>query len=188
VTVQGAPSAEQGDRLFFALWPDADLLEHLTARLPSLGVAADARLQRPDQWHITLEFLGQVPGPRQALLHEVATEAIAGAAPFTVRFDRLEHWRKPQVLCLAAGHVPPAMMQLVSGLRSALARRDFTPEAREFRPHLTLARKVRRAPGGPFTPAIEWPADAIVLVRSVPSPAGSRYEPLARWNVARAAR
>jgi 2'-5' RNA ligase len=184
--LQDATSREPGDRLFFALWPDAELLQVLIERLPALAVAPGARPQRPDQWHVTLEFLGQVPPARQALLREAAEEAVAGSAPFTVRFDRLEHWRKPQVLCLA-GQPRPPLLQLVTALRSALAQRGFEPDARAFRPHVTLARKVRRASAGCVVPPLDWPAAALALVRSVTGPGGSRYEPLVRWNLGGAA-
>lgn len=185
--MNGASAGDPGDRLFFALWPDEELVASIAARLSSHVSAPGARLQRPDQWHVTLEFLGQVPRSRQPLLHEAAAEIAATAPSCTVRFDRLEHWRKPQVLCLV-GHAPMPLLQLVTALRSALAQRGFDPEARDFRPHVTLARKVRRAAEGPVLPALDWPADAIVLVRSVTASGGSRYEPLARWNLARAAR
>jgi 2'-5' RNA ligase len=89
------------------------------------------------------------------------------------------------VLCLVATQRPPAVVELVSSLRAALAKEGFTPEAREYRPHVTLARKVRQARKVAVTPVITWPADRFALVRSVVGPSGSRYEPLGWWNAAR---
>ncbi len=169
------------DRLFFALWPDEQLHGMLCTRLPPLASAAGGRPQRPDQWHVTLVFLGGVDRERQASV-VAAAEAI-DAASFELRLDVLEHWRKPQVLCLAASQVPAAMSSLVQQLRAALCRVGFEPESREFRPHMTLARQVRNAPRIEAFDRIDWPADRFALVRSVTDTAGSRYEPVQWWNL-----
>jgi 2'-5' RNA ligase len=169
------------DRLFFALWPDDPLREALQERMPHLLEGLSGKPQRPDQWHVTLEFLGEVASARQDALHRAA--ARVRAAPFTVSFDTLEHWRKPQVYCLAASRTPAPLTDLVRELRAALAGEGFTPEAREFQPHVTLARKVQTASRNTLEPPLEWPADRFALVRSVTDPAGSRYEPRHWWNL-----
>jgi 2'-5' RNA ligase len=53
-------------RLFFALWPEAGMLEPLVDRLREFAPPAIGRLQRPDQLHVTLQFLGEVPASRLA--------------------------------------------------------------------------------------------------------------------------
>ena len=169
------------DRLFFALWPDDSLRAGLQLRLPALVQAVRGKAQRPDQWHVTLEFLGAVPAERQAAVWAAADEVSAG--PFDVTFDALDHWRRPQVYCLAATRTPALLGQLVAELRAALWAHGFVPESREYRPHVTLARKVRSAAAGPLEPAIHWPADRFALVRSVTDPAGLRYEPVRWWNL-----
>jgi 2'-5' RNA ligase len=105
------------------------------------------------------------------------------ARPVEIVFDVLEHWRKPGVLCLAAAQTSASVGELVGALRAALRKERFEPESREFRPHVTLARKVRRAEGHRVDPPIVWTADRFALVRSVSDPAGSRYEPLHWWNL-----
>ena len=168
------------DRLFFALWPDAGLRRELEHRLPPLTAHVEGRPQRSDQWHVTLEFLGAVSPDRQPAVWSAA-DAVA-MEPLELHFDAIDHWRKPQVYCLVATESPPAATELVSSLRAALAHAGFTPEAREYRPHVTLARKVRQARRGPLVPPLAWPADRFALVRSVTDPTGSRYEPLRWWN------
>lgn len=175
------------DRLFFAFWPDDALRRDLSARVPGWLAGVAGRPQRPDQWHLTVVFLGSVERARQPALHE-AGAALEGCLerPEAIRLDRLEHWRKPQVLCLAAQVLPPGVPRLVETLQAQLARRGFETERRPFRAHLTLARKVREAvPARPVDP-LDWPVATLSLVRSTVGPAGSRYEPLARWNVLRA--
>lgn len=169
------------DRLFFALWPDERSSRALEARLPTLLDGVRGKPQRPDQWHITLEFLGDVADVRQPAVWAAAGKVAVGA--FEVVLDRLEHWRKPQVYCLSATRCPHGLARLVAELRASLAAEGFVPEAREYQPHLTLARKVRQAPSVSLPEPIAWPAGRFALVRSVTDPAGSRYEPLRWWNL-----
>ena len=169
------------DRLFFALWPDSGLSAALARQLPTLANGVAGKPQRPDQWHVTLEFLGGVPADRQPAVWAAADRV--RVEPFHVEFDLLDHWRKPQVLCLSASRTPPELASLVTQLRAALAAEGFTPEAREYRPHVTLARKARTATARRLDAPVDWPADGFALVRSVTDPAGSRYEPLRWWNL-----
>jgi 2'-5' RNA ligase len=169
------------ERLFFALWPDERLREALEAQVPTLLAGIRGKAQRPDQWHVTLEFLGDVPLERQAAVREAATHVVA--AGFTVVFDELDYWRRPQVYCLSASDCPPMLTRLVTDLRAALRGQGLVPESRDYRPHVTLARKVRRAPVTPLAEPIAWPAERYALVRSVSDAAGSRYEPLRWWNL-----
>jgi 2'-5' RNA ligase len=168
------------DRLFFALWPDPALRQALRARVEEIAPSIDGKPQRPDQWHVTLEFLGQVPRERQLSLRAAADRV--SRSPVAIEFDRVEHWRKPQVVCLVASRVPTGLAALVTQLRAELAQEGFAVEARPFRPHVTLARKVRSAADSLLDPPFVWQAGGFALVRSVTDAAGSRYEPLDWWN------
>jgi 2'-5' RNA ligase len=170
------------DRLFFALWPDPALLQALRARVDTIVAPVEGKPQSPGQWHVTLEFLGQVPRERQPSLRAAAGHV--RTEPLTIEFDRVEHWRKPQVVCLVASRVPAGLAALVTQLRAALVVEGFTPDARPFCPHLTLVRKVRAAANSRLEPPFVWQSSGFALVRSVTDPAGSRYEPVCWWNQA----
>ncbi len=123
-----------------------------------------------------------MPASRVAAAQAAAAAVRAG--PFELVFDAVEHWRRPEVLCLVASEVPPALDSLVQELRAGLAARGFEPERRAFRAHLTLARKLPRPVAQePFEP-LRWPAEEFALVESVTERTGSRYTPLARWPLA----
>jgi 2'-5' RNA ligase len=175
------PRPERLHRLFFAVWPSDSLRAGLAPRISALQPAGVGRPQRPDQWHVTLEFLGPVPASRVAAAREAAAQV--RAAPCEIRFDAVEYWRRPEVLCLVARALPPPLADLVQQLRAALAIRGFEPESRPFRAHLTLARKVSH----PVTPVqfepLPWPAADFALVESVTDRSGSVYTPLAAWNL-----
>ena len=168
-------------RLFFALWPDDDLRERIaTAALPRLA-GTQGKPQRPDQWHVTLVFIGQVATSRvDAVLRSAAG---VSCAPFSVSFEMIEFWRKPHVLCMTAATIPAPCVRLVGELRAALTNEGFDVEDREFRPHVTLARKVSSWPPSTRVDPIVWPARRFALVQSVTGSGGSRYEPLHWWNL-----
>lgn len=170
---------ERLHRLFFALWPSDEFRVALEPRIRALQPEGVGRPQRPDQWHVTLEFLGPVPESRVALARDAAAQV--RAMPCGILFDAVEYWRRPEVLCLVAKVVPEALGDLVARLRSGLAAHGFQPESRPFRAHLTLARKVTH-PVSPVTfEPLRWPVADFALVESVTDRTGSVYTPLACW-------
>jgi len=166
-------------RLFFALWPDTALRSAAAMRVAALVPPGQGRPQRPDQLHLTLVFLGSVPEQRLECVRTVA--AGATGTPITVALDRLEHWRRPRVLCLTPSAVPMPLASLVEQLRCSLAGQQLPTESRPYRPHLTLARKVARFEGPTDVEPLLWRAESITLVESKTDRKGSRYEPLATW-------
>jgi 2'-5' RNA ligase len=166
-------------RLFFALWPDAALRSAAAVRVAALVPPDRGRPQRADQLHVTLVFLGQVAESRLETVRTVAA-GITGTA-FTLILDRLEHWRKPGVLCLTTSAVPAPLASLVEQVRTALAAQRLPSESRPYRPHLTLARKLARFEGPTDVEPLPWRAASITLVESRADRDGLRYEPLASW-------
>ncbi len=173
--------AVQTHRLFFALWPGEPLRSVLARRVESLVPPGLGRPQRPDQLHLTLEFLGSVPSTRLRAARDAAA-AVRGE-PFELLLDAVEYWRRPRILCLVAREIPPALAQLVHALRVELASRGFEPERRPYRAHLTLARKVGQAPAPAVVEPLRWPATEFALVESVTERAGSIYQPLRSWSL-----
>ncbi len=168
-------------RLFFALWPDARLLEQLAERIRPVGAAVVGRPQRSDQWHVTLEFLGAVSASRVPAVLEAASTV--RAPPFELVLDTVEYWRRPAVLSLTPRACPAELVVLVAALRLALEARGFEPERRPYRPHLTLARRVQPPPGFPAPDPLPWPATEFVLVESTSGAQGSIYTVLADWKL-----
>jgi 2'-5' RNA ligase len=181
---QGAPTERGGAssrRLFFALWPDAWLREQILRTTRAIVARAPGRLQQPQQWHVTLVFLGAVPAAQLPVAHEAASAV--RAETFELALDTVEYWRRAGVLCLTAQQTPPALERLVTALRGELGQRGFATEQRAYRPHLTLARRVRPPPGLPAPDPLRWPATQFVLVESTSGAQGSIYTVLADWQL-----
>jgi 2'-5' RNA ligase len=173
--------AAQTHRLFFALWPTEALRGALAGRVAALAPPGTGRAQRPDQLHLTLEFIGAVPAVRLQAVRDAAA-AVRGE-PIELDLNRAEYWRRPRVLCLVARELPPALAALVHSLRTELASRGFEPECRPYRAHLTLARKVGQPPGLAAVDPVHWQATDFALVESVTERAGSIYRPLGAWSL-----
>jgi 2'-5' RNA ligase len=150
--------------------------------------AAPSEVRRvpAESLHVTMAFLGtrtaQDAADAGAVLGAVArpvgTLRTAGAL-----------WLPPRrlgVLAIALEH-DPALTDLQRDLGAALAEAiGFQPERRPFRAHVTVGRVRRgtrvRTHEVREPPALEFPAGALTLYRSHAGPAGSRYEPLARYE------
>ena len=175
------PRAVETDsqRLFFALpLPDAagTALQsacHQTALPPT------ARPSPPENYHLTLVFLGQV-SPRQLPCIKRAAERIQAPA-FQLQLDHLGHWPHPQVLWAAPSAPPAALERLVTDLQQQLAACGFAAEPRRYRPHVTLARRLRSLDSAPGLNNISWQAQQFHLYRSTPTTDGVRYQPIHSW-------
>ena len=123
-------------RLFTGLeLPEAVVNQLALAR----GGIAGARWLGPEDYHITLQFIGDVDG---AAARDIAETLGDISRPKTqVRFEGLSWFGgdKPRAL-IAKVKTEPALMDLQAELERRLRRIGLEPETRKFTPHVTLAR------------------------------------------------
>ncbi|MBU6421650.1 MAG: RNA 2',3'-cyclic phosphodiesterase [Gammaproteobacteria bacterium] len=172
-------SAADGQRLFFALWPD-EALRHTLYKETRRAVRASGGKPVPaENFHITLAFLGHLDAAG-ALAANAAAEATTGEG-FDLVLDRMGFWADARVAWLGAQTIPEAGSRFAAALREALRTRGIAVDIRPFLPHVTLARKVSK-PGslGTLRP-IRWPVREFVLVHSIPNRHTSEYRPLTSW-------
>ncbi len=169
-------------RLFFALWPDEATCTRTARVARAVSSPCRGRPVPPANHHITLEFLGDVPpGAFDCLLACAATFV---GEPFELTLDRADSFRRTGIVWLGPSTLPEPLMRLYQHLHTGVACCGLHPEERPYRPHLTIMRKARRGPAGePFEPIV-WPVQDFVLVESVTSSVGSRYQVLRRWPLA----
>lgn len=172
-------------RLFFALWPDPSMRESLSVAVA--GAMKRLREARPvpkANLHVTLAFLGSVPEASLGALLELARDVsrrVAPARAIAMHLDAIEHWRRAEILCAAASRMPPGAEELSGTLRSALLAAAFAPDLKPFRAHVTIARRVRRAPRDLAMTAVTWSFDEFALIESRPLPEGSSYSIVGSW-------
>jgi 2'-5' RNA ligase len=125
-------------RLFVALdlsWP----LRQTLAQLAGAGIPG-ARWVPPENYHITLRFIGETPGHRA----EDVDHALAGlrARGFSLTLAGVGTFAKAgRSTALWVGVERNQQLDhLQNKIETALQRCGFDPERRRFQPHVTLAR------------------------------------------------
>ena len=163
-------------KLFFALWPSHRQREQLRDSINPTLPGIEGRYVDRRNWHVTLVFIGQFPGER---VPELLSESAAiETGPIRLRFDTLTCWRKPKIACLCARSVPTALTELVRSLQKTMIPFGYPPDPRVFRPHITVARKVRPFRETRLAQAIELTWSDFVLLESVSVQGGVRYYPV----------
>jgi 2'-5' RNA ligase len=151
---------------------------------------AEASWTRPDNIHLTLKFLGEVPERSRESIAAAMQEAAAGAARLRLELAGLEAFpnlRRPRVLWAGLAGEVEAAKRFQARLENLLDRAGFPPDGRTFAPHLTLARLRSVGDAKAWAAAVEayrlpplaFEVDRIVLFKSELNPAGARYTELA---------
>lgn len=163
-------------RLFLAVWPPDDVTAELRAlpRKDQRGV----RFVRPEQWHVTLRFLGEADP-------SAVVDAMGGAAlaPTTARLGP-----GVDVLFNRMLVVPVAGVDELAGEVERCTASIGEPPRKRFVGHLTLARVMPHAPMPRALGALvtaEFPVEEVALVQSRLRPGGARYDTLETWPLAR---
>jgi 2'-5' RNA ligase len=166
-------------RLFFALWPTDSVRAALTRVADEAIGRTGGRAVPPDNLHLTLAFLGSIPPERLPAVYAVGDGLKFD--PFTLVLNRVEHWVAQSLLCATVDRHPASTGSFVQALNQRMRSVGLVPAYGDWRAHTTLARGVTQRQFSVFIEPIEWQVDAFVLVRSEPSPEGSRYTILKRW-------
>lgn len=149
----------------------------------------------PENWHLTLAFLGQTPvGAR--LRARIALQAVARTTgPFPLLLDGRLGRFGDRVLWAGIASTDDELRGLATAVRDALASVGVTTDDRPFRAHLTVARarrnhKVPRVSASLTMPAqhVRWTVRRIALMASQQGPDGSRYRSVATWPLRGASR
>lgn len=174
-----AASQDRPQRLFFALWPDDAVRQQLASRSAPLVQAVHGRPVPVENLHITLVFLGNVDARQRACVEHMADAIVSPA--FELTFDHFGHWSRSRVLWFGSSETPEPLTLLVDRLSVGARGCGLSLDARPYRAHLTLMRKVSRAPEMMPVESLSWPISRFVLMRSVPQPHGVSYELLREW-------
>ena len=128
--------------------------------------------------HLTLAFLGEAD-PRRAI---AAARRVRGAA-HALPIEEARYVRKNEMVWVRPRETPPALEALFDSLSMELYREEFILERRPFSAHVTLIRRARGARSLPPLPALEWPVNEFLLMRSALASSGSTYEALERFRL-----
>lgn len=180
---EAAANKPATERLFFALWPDDDLRHTIRRHCKALLRHGGGRPMAVENLHITLAFLGNTTLEQRACV-ERAADAIR-VPPFELTIDHAAHWPRPRVLWIGPSEQPQPLLDLAAALHEGATACGLKLDARPYRAHLTLMRKVARPPAQMGIRPFVWPVDRFVLVRSKTLPEGVRYEVVREWRLAK---
>jgi 2'-5' RNA ligase len=165
-------------RLFFALVPDRAVSRRIGELQESLPVSG--RAAKPHQFHATLAFLGM---QRQEAIPVIQTIASGlTLRPCCLVLDCLGQFKRAGVLWLGATEVPARLREFQQSLVSALADAEIGHDPKPWEFHVTLYRKLRKAPPIMDPVAIEWAVTGFDLVESVNVGNGVEYHSIGHWK------
>lgn len=177
------------DRLFFAIFPDADTIERIERFGPGLckSVGLKGKILAAERFHISLHHIGDFVGLSQDILTIAAKAAGAVSSqmsPFETALDRATSFigrpgHHPFVLCGSDGVA--ALTAFHQTLGAEMERAGLRLGISHYTPHLTLLYGDRLVAEQIIEP-VAWTVREFVLVRSLLGQ--GRYEALARWNLA----
>jgi len=194
-------SSTQKLRLFVAIsTPEAVRNEIAAAQLELQRlVSRDAiRWAKPDQFHLTLRFLGGIPGARVPALRGAVNAVCAGSPALRLRAQGIGFFpnaRSPRVIWAGVNDGEGRLVDLQKKIEAAV--RPFTqePGTEKFAGHVTIGRvKHLNRPEIEKLTALaqavqdrlfgEWTANEVEIIQSRLLPAGAEHSLLAVFRSA----
>ena len=183
-------------RLFVAVELPAQVRSSLAQAIQELRHTLHEQLRwvDPQGIHLTLKFLGDVPGSMVDTMSHTIAESVRVVKPFELRLDGAGTFPAgPSSSVVWAGLVGDlaSLEALQAAVEGAMAGQGVMREPRAFRPHLTLARvrgRLRQELAGPLRAQLEavhyagaapFAVRAVSLMRSELRREGARYTRLA---------
>ncbi|ALU43595.1 RNA 2',3'-cyclic phosphodiesterase [Pseudoalteromonas rubra] len=138
-------------RLFFGIEVDKPSQAQIAAWLRT-QVSASKAPTKPENWHLTLAFLGQVETQHDAEL--VAFARQLQVPEFTLTFAHIGYWSGKGIFYLHPESVPSQLRALAEPLRALGTELGLHCDRLPFSPHITLFRGHKPEPrvDAPMTP------------------------------------
>lgn len=177
-------------RLFLAIPIPEDVraeLGRLQAQLQPLLPPRAVRWTKPEQFHLTLKFLGNVPSADIAALSRAVRAVCDNAPPMRLRAEGLGFFpdnRSPRVFWVDIRSVDGLLAEFQRRLESAVQTFAEKQDTKKFTAHVTLARfeTVRNRDTERLRAAIavgktfgEWTAVEAQLIKSLLEPSGALH-------------
>jgi 2'-5' RNA ligase len=171
-------------------------MHRLQQELRPLAATRDVRWTNPEQLHLTLKFLGNVPANSLDAVKQSLAEASNQAAPFHLRAKGIGFFpneRRPRVIWVGFDD-GNELSKLQSHVEKSLVPFAEEPREEKFLPHATLGRfqKYRRHKTEMLLPRAlqfggitfgEWQVATVELFRSELSSSGACHSLLASFTL-----
>ncbi|RAP73186.1 RNA 2',3'-cyclic phosphodiesterase [Paenibacillus montanisoli] len=175
-----SPAASSSVRLFAAVSVPDSVKQLLSSWCNDIEEQLPFRKWVHEQdYHITLQFLGDTPSERVSAIISALREAAAAAQTFELGMTSLGVFGRPATPSILWAGVEGDLTQLQllqKSVSQLLEPLGFVPEERRFHPHLTIARNYTGEEpferslldryNVPAAAAVTWSVDAITLYKS----------------------
>lgn len=167
-------------RVFIAVEPTKDLQIKIANAGNTLRGAGQLSLVQPNLMHITLKFFGEVEESNLSKITQVLDEI--DAKPFTLSVTGVSTFGRPPRVIKTEVHDNGATSTLAKEIDTRASALGFPREAKEFSPHITIARVKEYSPA--LKPKIDelknmdfgaCEINEILLKKSVLTPKGPIY-------------
>jgi 2'-5' RNA ligase len=192
----GCSTGGERMRLFFAVPVSESVKDIVWDAIRSFPVDDPPwRWIPPQNYHLTVKFLGEVDEVLIPSINEAAIRAASRASPFDMVFGGFGGFpslSKPRVLFYRIEEGAGELESLAGDLERAMEPLGFEREGRRFKAHLTLARVRRPLSGGlrrkldsvpPLPGSAIQEVDRFLLMRSHLNPKGATYEEIGAFRL-----
>ena len=186
--------SDESIRAFLALEiPDQVKAQLVLAQEPLRHELPRARWTRPEGWHLTLKFLGEIERPALTVLGAELAPRIRGVGTVPVKLEKTGFFPssiRPRVAWV--GGTANGVENVVAAVEEAAEIAGFPRERRPWSVHLTQARLKRQWPKAAVDRFLEWGDNLdleafrcreVVLFSSDLQPGGAVYTALERFSL-----
>lgn len=177
-------------RLFVAWLLDDSVRTALNRIQKKLAASCSGvRWVKPEQLHMTVKFLGDVPDAKVKEVTEVVTRSAGVCNPFTITLAGCGCFGPNgpvRIVWVGANETTGTMVQNANRMIGALEKIGFAPEGREWSPHITIGRvridrshgSIRSAVQACTFDELQQSVNKVSVMTSVLSPDGPTYTPI----------
>ena len=176
-------------RLFLAVpLPDAARDALMAVQEKLVPVFGKRGRIRAESLHLTVKFLGSVPGGLVEVISAAVRQPILEIKPFQLKLYQLVTFGKPDAPRIVAALLAPVdiIRVLANEVDRACGKLGFQLEKRAFSPHVTIYRpkKSGKIDRRGVLPRVEIPVNKVILFQSELKPDGAVYRALDSFPLA----
>ncbi|RUM34388.1 MAG: RNA 2',3'-cyclic phosphodiesterase [Archaeoglobus sp.] len=133
-------------RLFIAVDVDDNIRENLKPVLKTLVNYRGVKTVEPENIHITIQFLGEVPESKVSAITDKLSNVAEKFEPFTAKLEGIGFFpNRGKIRVVWAGIISDEIVRLAKAVRKEMMKLGFR-EDKEFIAHATLARIKKISP------------------------------------------
>jgi 2'-5' RNA ligase len=184
-------------RTFVAIATSSTLQKRAASLIERLRCSdANVSWVKPDNLHLTIKFVGDVPNTEVSHVCRAVGNAVVGShGPFAVSYEGMGAFpnrERPKVIWIGVDQGSDRLVQLHASVDNSLSELGFLPERRPYQPHLTVGRLRRPVPDPQLCELMEQYEDfsagtvevsELLVMASFLGRGGPNYDVMARFRL-----